>query len=325
MASPAMVRRNQVRTGALLVSHLRVRSVLRLCAAVPLACLLLPSAAAAAQAQVDLQIPLLAEVRDLYNAAAYRQALEAIDRADAASLQPPDRSLAFYFRGLCLVALAREAEARAAFEDALTETPLFRPPEADLSPRVRDVFEQARLNTLPRVAQARYAEGKAAFERQQWGEAGVAFDEALAMLDDLGPRESLPQQWRDFRTLAAGFRDLTRASLAAAARAAAAADATVVRSQPTGTLSRATQPPVVVREDVPQWPADLPLAGEAVAILEVRITPAGGVDRVRLRQSANPVYDELLVAAARQWRYEPALRVGRPVSYVKTLRIAVSR
>ena len=289
-----------------------------------LACLLPPSAARAAQAPAAAESPLLAEMRDLYNAAAYRQALEAIDRADAASLRPPDRSLAFYFRGLCLVALAREAEARAAFEDALTETPLFRPPEADLSPRVRDVFEQARLNTLPRVAQARYAEGKAAFERQQWDEAGVAFDEALAMLDDLGPREALPQQWRDFRTLAAGFRDLTRASQAAA-RATAAADAATVPRQPNGTLSRATQPPAVIREDVPQWPADLPLAREAVAILEVRITPAGGVDRVRLRQSANPVYDELLMAAARQWRYEPALRVGRPVSYVKTLRIAVRR
>jgi TonB family protein len=294
-----------------------------LCTAAVLACLLPPSAARAAQAPAAPQ-PLLAEIRDLYNAAAYRQALEVIDRADAASLQPPDRSLAFYFRGLCLVALAREAEARAAFEDALTETPLFRPPEADLSPRVRDVFEQARLNTLPRVAQARYAEGKAAFERQQWSEAGAAFDDALAMLDDLGPRESLPQQWRDFRTLAAGFRDLTRASQAASS-ATAAAGAAAVPPQPSGTLSRATQPPVVIREDVPQWPVDLPLAREAVAILEIRITPAGGVDRVRLRQSANPVYDELLVAAARQWRYEPALRVGRPVNYVKTLRIAVRR
>jgi TonB family protein len=279
---------------------------------------------AAAQVPAAPATPTLAEIRDLYNAASYREALDALDRADAASLQPPDRSLAFYYRGLCLVALKRDAAARAAFEDALTETPLFRPPEEDLSPRVRDVFEQARLKTLPRVAQARYAEGREAFERQQWGEAAAAFDAALAMLDDLGPRESLPQQWRDFRTLAGGFRDLTAASLAAAGTAAAASPP-VAPAQRNGTLSRATQPPIAIGQDVPQWPADLPLANEAVAILEVRITASGSVDRVRLRQSASPVYDELLVAAARQWRYEPALHVGRPVSYVKTLRIAVRR
>ena len=300
--------------------HPRIRSAGLWCAILATACLLPYPVEGTAQPTA----PSLTEIRDLYDAAAYREALEALDRVGAASLQPPDRSLAFYFRGLCLVALNRDAEARAAFEDALTETPLFRPPEEDLSPRLRDAFEQARLTTLPRVAQARYAAGKEAFERQQWSEAAGAFDEAIAMLDDLGPRESLPPQWRDFRTLAAGFRDLTAASVAAA-RASAAADVPPLPAQRDGTLSRATQPPEPIRQDVPQWPADLPLAGEAVAILEVRITSSGLVDRVRLRQSANPVYDELLVAAARQWRYEPALRVGRPVSYVKTLRIAIRR
>jgi TonB family protein len=58
--------------------------------------------------------------------------------------------------------------------------------------------------------------------------------------------------------------------------------------------------------------------------IAVEINEHGTVDDVTVKQSLAPAYDRLMVAAARTWRYKPALRDGVPIKYVSTVLINVS-
>ena len=45
----------------------------------------------------------------------------------------------------------------------------------------------------------------------------------------------------------------------------------------------------------------------------------------RLQKSLDPRYDQLLLAAARNWIYQPAMRDGRATPFVKAVRVELSR
>jgi hypothetical protein len=60
-------------------------------------------------------------------------------------------------------------------------------------------------------------------------------------------------------------------------------------------------------------------------LLEVVIDEQGRVVGLNLRASLHPVYDTLLIAAAREWRYRPATYQGRPVKFRKMIQISVKR
>ena len=51
----------------------------------------------------------------------------------------------------------------------------------------------------------------------------------------------------------------------------------------------------------------------------------GRVSFVAMRQSVHPVYDSTLMAAVREWKYQPASVAGKPVKYRKLIQINVSR
>ena len=53
--------------------------------------------------------------------------------------------------------------------------------------------------------------------------------------------------------------------------------------------------------------------------IDVVIDERGSVDEVIVTQSVNPAYDSQIVAAARTWRYRPAMKDGIPVRFVKTV------
>ena len=80
-------------------------------------------------------------------------------------------------------------------------------------------------------------------------------------------------------------------------------------------------PPVTLRQDVPPWPHDLPFPQLAVAVIEVVIGQDGKVQQARLQKALHPRYDQLLLAAARNWTYQPALRNGQPTAFVKAVRV----
>ena len=49
----------------------------------------------------------------------------------------------------------------------------------------------------------------------------------------------------------------------------------------------------------------------------------GAVERASMRESVVPIYDNLIVAAAKDWKYRPALRGGTPVKYLKLIAVNV--
>jgi hypothetical protein len=47
------------------------------------------------------------------------------------------------------------------------------------------------------------------------------------------------------------------------------------------------------------------------------------VESATLREPVNPLYDELLMAAARTWRYKAAVKDGKPVRFRRVIRVSL--
>ena len=60
-------------------------------------------------------------------------------------------------------------------------------------------------------------------------------------------------------------------------------------------------------------------------LLEIVIDEQGRVTGLNLRISLHPIYDTLLLTAARDWKYQPATLNGRPVKFRKMMQITVSK
>jgi TonB family protein len=84
-------------------------------------------------------------------------------------------------------------------------------------------------------------------------------------------------------------------------------------------------PPVVVKQDVPRVPAQIASQTRDRGLLELIIDEQGRVAAITLRSSVHPVYDPLLMAAARSWKYQPATVGGAPVKFKKLVQIVVER
>ncbi len=152
----------------------------------------------------------LARAKDLYLAASYDEALAVLNGLPGGISAPDGLQIAEY-RVFCLLALDRGPEAQKAIEVLVKANPFYRPSEAKASPRIRSVIQEVRRGMLLSMVQGAYAEAKAAFDRKD-PRAAAQFEHVLALLadPDLGPGMS------DLRTVAAGFRDLSRAATLAA-------------------------------------------------------------------------------------------------------------
>ena len=87
--------------------------------------------------------------------------------------------------------------------------------------------------------------------------------------------------------------------------------------------------PVVIQQDIPAWPPSLvshlgQQADALTGVLQIVVTKTGDVGTVTLIKRIHPVYDALLVAAAKQWKYQPATLRGQPIDFVKRLNVKVS-
>jgi TonB family protein len=286
----------------------------------------------------------LAAARSLYVSARYEDALQVLDalRADA----HPDRKLVEMYRSLCLLALGRSEDAERAIAAVVTADPTYEPDDAEASPRVRAAFAEVRRQLLPGLAMARYAAAKAAYDRHDWREAESLFGLVLALIDDPATGGRLG----DLRLLAAGFHELStqagRAAvpempsddeppatpaIAAPAVAARAPDAPhdgdPVEAEHDRIYSLADSdvlPPVTIRQDLPRLPGSLRDV-RARGQLEIVIDELGRVVSMAIRESIHSTYDRQVLAAARDWKYEPASVAGRPVRFRKLIQINVSR
>jgi TonB family protein len=282
----------------------------------------------------------LAAARELYAGAAYNEALGALDLLEGnAAANDRERATIDHYRALCLLALNRPADATAAIEAMVRHDPLYSPPQDDLSPRTRQAFLEVQRRVLPTIAQERYARAKTAYEEGHPQEAVAQFDGLIDILDATEAAGNAPPTIGDLRVLATGFRQLAAAAVQAAAppapvaggppasEPAAASDGRV----PTGSAAQppkqpiAVTPPVNLRQDVPPWPRDLPFPQTSVAVIEVVIGPDGRVQEARLQKAVHPRYDQLLLAAARNWTYRPALRDGQPTAFVKAVRVELAQ
>jgi hypothetical protein len=87
--------------------------------------------------------------------------------------------------------------------------------------------------------------------------------------------------------------------------------------------------PAILRQDVPSLPQELVGMSGGVprtTILDILIDENGNVEQVEqavVRESAIRIYDSLLSAAARNWKYRPAMKDDTPVKFLKTLEIVV--
>ena len=279
----------------------------------------LGSAAQAQQSQ-------LAAARDLYASARYDEALSMLNGLPGGD--SPDRKSIEQYRSLCLLALGRGSEAEGAIAAVVTVDPLFVPGEAEASPRVRAAFSEVRHRLLPEIAASRYAVAKAAFDRQDYAVAEPQFRELLTLLND----PQMGTRLADLRVLAKGFLELTVAAATpppepvkanplppSTAPAAVAADHIWSADAP-GVI-----PAVTIKQAVPRVPIAISNQTRDRGLLEVVIDEQGRVIGVTLRTSIHPVYDPLLLTAARQWKYQPATMNGVPVRFRKLVQIVVER
>jgi TonB family protein len=266
----------------------------------------------------------LGTARELYASARYDEALAVLNEIRSA-----DRRAVEQYRSLCLLALGRTPEAEAAIAALITADPTYQPSEA-YSPRVRTVFTEVRQRLLPEIATARYGAAKATYDRKEWKAAEQQFRDLLTLLD----HPDMAGRMADLRTLASGFMDLATAAAApppepekveppppAAPPPPPAPDPNKVYSaQDAGVVA-----PVTVRQHIPPVPANITAQVREQGRVEVVIDVDGRVSQVTIRQPMHPFYDQLVLSAAREWRYKPAAFNGVPVKYRKTIGISVAR
>jgi TonB family protein len=264
--------------------------------------------------------------RDLYASARYDEALAVLNDS---SVAVTDRKSIEQYRSLCLLALGRGTEAESAIAAVVTADPSYQPGEAEASPRVRAAFSDVRKRLLPELAGARYLEAKATYDRKDYPAAVQQFKALLALLDD----PDMGGRLADLRTLASGFSDLA----AAAATPPPAPKPEPVAPPPAPPVPQADPNriytmldadvlmPKVVRQDMPALLQSMKAQARDRGIIEVVIDEQGRVTFAAVRTSIHPMYDASLLAAAREWRYQPAMFAGKPVKYRKLIQLNVSR
>jgi hypothetical protein len=269
----------------------------------------------------------VAAAKDLYTAANYEDALVVLNRLDSSSGQPADRMAINQYRAFCLLALGRMVEAERAIEAVLSVDLLYRPVDADMSPRLRAAFAGVRQRILPAIVQQEYGRAKSAFDKQEYAAAIAQFDRVLRALGspDLGAIGENPPL-SDLRTLASGFRDLSVKAMAPAPPppqpVAPPAPVAFVPSKGIYVGSeKGIMPPVIVRQTLPSFPRDLMARRDGV--LEVVISETGMVETAVMRTSINPRYDQTVLSAAKGWKYAPATVNGMPVKFRKLIAITV--
>ena len=279
--------------------------------------LLLACTAARAEAQESLD-----SIRQLYASADYEATLAAIGRMSvtvpAAEVIEVDR-----YRAMSLIALGRTDEADAAIERIAVADPQYEPDAEEASPRVRAAFDTVRRRVLPGIARARYAAGKAAYDRQAFAEAVPLLEGALDISLELAETEP---GIADLRMLAAGFIDLSRASLARAEAQAATAAAPPAAEPAPPTPPTAPTAPVALRQTLPPWNPST-FGSQNIAdfrgIVEVDIDERGDVVDARIIESVHPAYDTVLLESALTWTYQPARVDGAPVKSSKRVEVVL--
>ena len=278
--------------------------------------------------------------RSLYASASYEEAL-----ARLATVTASDETVQVeQYKALCLVALGRVPEAQQALERMVVANPLYVMRESEVSPRLITLFREVRKRVLPLEARARYTRAKAAYDDKRFDAAVQQFKELVAILGD--PDAGAETSLTDLKMLGEGFMKLADAEATAAAAAAATAarpappppdlpTASAPATPPAASTTppagsaiysaddKDVTPPVDSVRKMPVWDPPLPALRKMYhrGVLEVVVDEAGNVKEATMREAVSPFYDPALVAAAKQWKFKPAMKDGQPVKFRKLIQI----
>jgi hypothetical protein len=271
----------------------------------------------------------LAKAKALYDSAAYEEALTVL-----ASVEVPE---AQQYRALCMLALGRAQDARSAVELLVSTTPMFEPSSEDVPPRFLTLVSEAKKKLVPGIARKTFNEGRDLFRSGDREQSLEKFDLVVTLTETPGFKETSDAE--DLRTLASGFIDLERATAAARPEPKAAdpklaeskspeatapepvAAPAVAESAPAAGHSMEVSQPVAIRQTIPAVPSGIAGVGSPTAAVKVAIGPDGKVIAASMQQTSHPLYDQLVLKAAREWLYMPAMLNGRPVTSEKVVSI----
>ena len=289
---------------------------------------LLLAGAARVYAQAPLDV-----ARDLYATADYEKALTLLDDLISREMGPK-RQEAELYRALCFLALGKRDDADRAVETIVQRDPLYRAPD-DIAPRMRTAFGDAKKRLLPTIIQQHYNAAKAAFDAKDFGTAGEGFQRVLDAINDPDMKHAASQSpLVDLKTLASGFRDLSVQATPAPPPVAAilatpppvqqvqAQSQAVSASRIYSSLDSGVIPPVVIMQEFPKYPGRVPQGGILGAV-DIVIDQTGSVESASMQTPVLSGYDNMVVQAARAWRYQPARVNGQPVKFRKSIRITV--
>jgi len=290
-------------------------------------------------ATVSAQEP-LTKAKALYDAAHYEEALTV--------LAPVHEPEAQQYRALCMLALGRAQDASGEVDSLIASAPTFEPSAEDVPPRFVSLVSESKKRLLPSIARKTFAEAREQFKNGDRTEAVKKFD-LVVTLASMGAFKDTSDA-DDLRTLASGFIELARASAPARPASTTAvpapeppkvAEATPA-APPVSTPAAAKAParstapprsatapqapsdvsqPVAVRQTIPAIPSSISGQGSPTASVKVEIGADGHVVNASMQKSAHPLYDRLVLQAAREWFYTPAMLNGRPVPSEKVVTI----
>jgi TonB-like protein len=264
----------------------------------------------------------LTHVKALYADASYDEALAELAKIDTASWSEQVDE----YRALCLLALGRTREAEQVLEHLVRLKPLHSVPEDQLSPRVVSLYKTVRWRTMPSVAREVYANAKRAYEAGRFDDAAGQFRQLAEILSDADLLEQ-GSNLADLKELGEGFLKLAEAEAKLHASRAVPAQPSQPMPPPPGQFAAGTPrvftiddhditPPVEIERRVPEWTRSSgATVGELRGLLEVVIDTDGAIESAKLVKPLSPLYDRELLAAAKRWKYRPAMKGSEPVKY----------
>jgi tetratricopeptide (TPR) repeat protein len=284
--------------------------------------------AAAAPAAADLTT-----ARALYANASYEEALTELNGLEASA----DPEQVEQVRALCLLALGRTEDAEQSLQRIVTQKPLYKLAESEVSPRLVAMFDEVRREALPAAARTLYTKAKASYDAKDFKSASGQFKEMLAIANDPDVAEE-DSTLDELKQLGEGFLALSDAAIAAAAKPAPPVVPPPAATPPARAASAApalpavytaddaeVRPPVAVVQTLPKWvPPSGNLARATFAgRLEIVINEQGQVEMSSLVTPISVYYDPELLNATKRWRYQPATKDGKPVKFRKSLDIVL--
>jgi hypothetical protein len=269
--------------------------------------------------------PDLASVKELYAAASYAEALEALGALEGAD----NTEVVEQYRALCLLGLGRTTDAEQALERIVMRRPLYVVPAAEVSPRLVTMYHDVRRRSLPGATRQVYARAKASYDAKDHKAAAAQFRDVLALVND-PDAAGQSGAFTELKQLAEGFLSLSEAALVAAAPPPTPPPTAPPAPTPVGEPTKTSAGPRVytsadadvvapqaINRAMPGWkpPSGLIAQQSYRGVLEVLVNEKGIVEWAGMAKPSFPSYDADLILKSKEWRFRPATKAGEPVKY----------